>query len=254
MAITSNNIGRERRPAKFAVEFCENMSSMEIQIVNSPGHAAAKVTLAGGEQLMAESGAMIAMNSDVEVSTSTKNKGGGFLKGMKRMLAGESLFLNTFTAPHQGGELYLAPTLVGDMTVYHLDGTKELTVQGGSYVASGTDVEMDTTWQGLKSSFLSGESIFWIKLSGTGPVILSSFGGIYERDISDTYIVDTGHIVAFENSLSFEVKKATTSLISSFLGGEGFVCHFSGHGRLFCQTHHANNFGCTLGPNLKPRK
>lgn len=170
------------------------------------------------------------------------------------MLAGESLFLNTFTAPHEGGEIFLAPDLVGDMVVYELDGTKELLVQGTSYVASDPDVELDTTWQGIKSSLFSGESMFWLKLSGTGQIILSSFGGIFERSVGDQgYIVDTGHIVAFENTLKFNVQKAGKTWFSSIMGGEMLVSRFQGQGRLFCQTHHPNNFGRTLGPLLKPR-
>ncbi|NUM34742.1 MAG: TIGR00266 family protein [Candidatus Brocadiae bacterium] len=228
---------------------------MQIEILNSPGNATAKVTLEGGEKLIAETGGMIAMSNGMQVTTSTKTKGGGgFLKGLKRMLAGESLFLNTFVAPSKGGEIFLAPDLIGDMIVYELDGTKELMVQGTSYVASDADVELDTSWQGFKSGFFSGESMFWLRLTGKGQVILNSFGGIFERTVGDQgYIVDTGHIVAFENTLKFNVQKAAKTWFSSFMGGEMLVCRFQGKGRLFCQTHHPNNFGRTLGPLLKPR-
>lgn len=227
---------------------------MQIEIVNSPGNAAAKVALGPGEKVIAESGAMIAMTKNIDVVTTTKTKGGGgFFKGLKRMFASESLFLNVFTAPAEGGEVYFGQDLLGDMVVYELDGTKELIVQGGSFVASAEDVEMDTEWRGFKSALFSGESMFWLHLSGTGPVILSSFGGIFEREITESYIVDTGHIVAFENTLEFNVQKAGKSWFSAIAGGEWLVCKFHGHGRLLCQTHHPKNFGRTLGPKLKPR-
>lgn len=228
---------------------------MNIEILHSPGNAAAKVMLETGEKIIAESGAMIAMSKDMEVTTSTRTKGkGGFLKGVKRMFAGESLFLNTFTAPSGGGEVYLSPDLRGDIIQYNMDGAKEMIVQGSSFVACDDNIDMDTTWQGMKSTFLSGESIFWLTFKGTGPLLLNSFGGVYEKEIDGEYIVDTGHIVAFENTLQFEVRKVTSSILASIFSGEGFICHFKGKGRLFCQTHQTNSYGRILGPMLKPRE
>ena len=95
--------------------------------------------------------------------------------------------------------------------------------------------------------------MFWLKCSGQGNLFLSSFGAIYEEYVDGEHIVDTGHIVAFEDTLQFELVKAGTSLIGSFLGGEGFVCKFSGQGRLFVQSHNPPGFGKALGPKLKPR-
>ena len=227
---------------------------MNIEICHSPGSAAAKIRLEGGEKFVAESGAMIAMSTNVQVEVSTRTKGkGGILKGVKRMLGGESFFINTFIAPKEGGDVYLAASLAGDVKTYNLDGSKKLLVQGSSFIGCGENVDMNTTWQGLKSTVFGGESIFWIELSGTGPVIFGSFGGMYERNLQQDYIVDTGHIVAFESTLSFDVQKASRSIISSILSGEGFVSRFSGEGKLFCQTHHANNFGFKVGPFLLPK-
>ena len=120
-------------------------------------------------------------------------------------------------------------------------------------MASDTDIEIDATWQGFGKALFSGESIFWLKCSGEGDLFLSSFGAIYEVEVDGEHVVDTGHIVAFEDTLQFNVTKAGTSLIGSFLGGEGLVCRFSGHGRLFCQSHNPPGFGKALGPKLKPR-
>lgn len=227
---------------------------MEIEILNSPGNATAKVSLEGGEEIVAESGAMIAMDGNIQVTTSTKKRGGGgILKALKRLLAGESFFINTFTAPPEGGTIYFGTALLGDMMTYTLQGTNNLMVQGTSFVACAQGVDMDTTWQGFTKALFSGESMFWIKLSGQGEAILNSFGGIYEKEIDGTYIVDTGHIVAFEDTLQFHIRKAGSSWLSAILGGEGLVCEFHGKGRVFCQTHNANNFGWTLSPLLKPR-
>ena len=224
---------------------------MKTEIVCGPGNAATRVTLDPGEVVTTEGGAMIAMSGDMKIETSTHARGkGGFLKAAKRLLGGESFFLNHYTAGPQGGELWLAQTLPGAMMDLSLAG-QTLIVQAGSYVASAPTVAIDVGWQGFKN-LLSGESLFWLKLSGHGPLVLSSYGAIYPVEVNGDYIVDTGHIVAFEETLNFTLTKAGTSWIGSFLGGEGFVCKFSGRGIVWCQSHNASSFGRTIGPRLRP--
>ncbi len=225
---------------------------MEVKIVHGPGNAAAKANLAGGESFTAEAGAMIAMSGDMSIETTThKKSSGGFFKAAKRMLAGESFFLNHYTAGAKGGEVWLSTTLAGDMMQYDLKG-ETLIVQGGSYVASEPDVKIDLGWQGFKS-VLSGESIFWLHLSGSGKVVINSFGAIYPVEVKGETVVDTGHIVAFNETLNFKISKAGKSWLSSILGGEGFVCRFNGQGTVWCQSHNPSSFGQTLGPNLPAR-
>jgi uncharacterized protein (TIGR00266 family) len=157
-----------------------------------------------------------------------------------------------FRSPTPNGEVFLAPKLMGDLMVYEMTG-QELVVQAASYLACATDVIIDLGFEGLKS-FFSGESIFWLKISGFGPVILTSFGGIYEIEVNGEYIVDTGHIVAFERSLNFEIGKANSSWLGAFFGGEGFICRFKGKGKVYCQTHNPGNFGFTVGSRLPERQ
>jgi uncharacterized protein (TIGR00266 family) len=225
---------------------------MEVKIEHGPGNSAAKVRLAAGQTFTAEAGSMIALSGGVSLTTSThKKSSGGILKAMKRLLAGESFFLNHFTASANGGEVWLSATLPGDMMSYELK-NENLIVQGGSFVACDEGVSIDLGWQGFKS-FLSGENIFWVHLKGSGTVVLSSFGAIYPVAVDGEYVVDTGHIVAFNETLNFTIRKAGKSLIGSFLGGEGFVCRFKGKGTVWCQSHNAGAFGRGLGPMLRPR-
>lgn len=226
---------------------------MEIDIQLRPGSAAAKVSLGPGELLTAEAGAMIAMSGDMSLTTTThKKKSGGVMKAIKRMVSGESFFMNHYTAGARGGDVFLSTSLPGDMMVKELNG-EGLIVQGGSYVASDHSIEVDFSWQGMKSAF-SGEGIFWLNLNGTGKVIVNSFGAIYPVEVDGEYIVDTGHIVAFEETLNFNITKAGASWINSFMGGEGLVCKFNGKGTVWCQSHNQTSFGRTLGPLLRPRK
>lgn len=127
-----------------------------------------------------------------------------------------------------------------------------LVVQSTSYLASETNVDIDLGFQGFKSLF-SGESLFWLNVTGNGKVILISFGAIYEIYVDGEYIVDTGHIVAFEKELNFEITKAGSSWLGAFFGGEGLVCRFKGQGKIYCQSHNAGAFGREIGSKLPAR-
>ncbi|NJK38282.1 MAG: TIGR00266 family protein [Oscillatoriales cyanobacterium RM1_1_9] len=225
---------------------------MEIEILQRPDCAIAKIKLAAREELIAEAGTMVAMSDNINASTTLRQgKGGGVLGGLKRLVAGESLFLSVFRSPVAGEEIFLAPKFLGDIVHYPVP-KSGLVVQASSYLASSVDVDIDLGFQGFKS-LLSGESIFWLNISGQGDILLSSFGAIYEIDVEDAYIVDTGHIVAFEKSLNFKITKPGSSWLGTFLGGEGFVCRFEGRGKVFCQTHNPAAFGRSVGPMLPAR-
>lgn len=226
---------------------------MDIELMHRPGNTAAKIRLAAGETCTAEAGAMIAMGGNVKVETTTHKKGkGGLLKAAKRLFAGESLFLNHFTPEGDAGEVWIGADLAGDMMEYDLD-NENLIVQSGSFIACEHDVEVDLGWQGFKSLF-SGESVFWLNLKGQGKVLLSSFGAIYPVEVDGEYIVDSGHIVAFNETLDFSITKAGKSWLHSFLGGEGLVCKFQGRGTVWCQSHNPSSFGWTLSPGLRQRR
>ena len=226
---------------------------MDIDIISRPAGSAAHIKLDQGEGLTVEVGGMIAMSPHLQVETTSKSKGGsgGIMKGIKRMFSGESLFLNHFTANAPSQDLIIGPKMIGDVVLHPLTGGS-LVVQGSSWLASAHSVDIDTTFQGLGAALFSGEGIFWVKCSGTGPVLLNSFGGIYEVDVDGEYVVDSGHIVAFDDTLNLKVGKAASGWISSFLSGEGLVCRLQGQGKLYCQTHNEKNFGQTLTPLLRP--
>lgn len=227
---------------------------MDIEILTRPACSTARVRLGAGEAITAEVGAMIAMSAELQVETTSRSRGGsgGVLRGLRRLFSGESFFLNHFTATAPGQEILLGPAMSGDVIHHRLTGGT-LVVQGTSWMASAPGIEIDTTWQGFSSALFSGEGMFWVKCTGAGDLLINSFGAIYEVDVQDAYTVDTGHIVAFEDTLQFSIGKAGASWIGSFLGGEGLVCKFTGRGKLYCQTHNPGSFGKVLGSKLKAR-
>lgn len=227
---------------------------MKYQMLCRPAATAIRFQFDQGEELTCEVGAMIAMSSGLTVNTTSKSRGGsgGIIKGLKRMFSGENFFLNHFTAQQPNQALLIGPAMMGDCVHHTLSGGTMI-VQGTSWLASSGNIEIDTTWQGFTSALFSGESMFWVKCSGAGDLFLSSYGAIYPVQINGEYTVDTGHIVAFEDTLQFRIGKAGKSLIGSFLGGEGLVCKFQGQGTLYCQSHNPPSFGKLLGPKLHPR-
>jgi len=171
----------------------------------------------------------------------------------RSVLGGESFFINTFTAP-QAGELSVSPTLPGDIVHMPLDRNTALLVQSGSWLASETGVEVDTKWGGAKT-FFSGEGLFLLRCSGAGDMLVSSYGAIADRTLQpgEVFKIDTGHIVAFQEGIGYEVNKVG-GWKSTLLSGEGLVATFTGPGRLWMQTRSPDDFLGWLIPQLPTQR
>lgn len=218
---------------------------MEYDIESRPSYALLCVDLDGGESIRAEAGSMVTYDDGIDIETSAS---GGILGSLKRsVLGGESFFQNTFTAT-EPGRVTLAPALSGDVVHHDLDGT--LYVQSGSYLASDPSVELDAEFGGGRT-FFGGEGLFLLRLDGAAPVFLSSYGAIRDRKLDDgeRLTVDTGHVVAFEGSASFDVERVG-GLKSTLFSGEGLVCTFTGPGRVWVQTRSPDAFLAWLVPQL----
>jgi uncharacterized protein (TIGR00266 family) len=220
---------------------------MDIEILYQPSYSIARVTLKPNEGVRAEAGAMVSMTAGIQVETSLR---GGFLKSLTRsMLGGESFFTNTFRSA-TGGEMMFAPTLPGDIAVLQVEPQTPYLVQSGSFLASEEAVETDATWSGAKT-FFGGEGLFMLRCTGQGKVIVSSYGAIHALTLEsgETYTVDTGHLVAFENQMGFSVR-AIGSMKTTLLGGEGLVVDLTGPGKVFIQTRSERAFLDWLIPKL----
>lgn len=228
---------------------------MQVDIQYRPAHSLALVHLAPNESVRAEASAMISMTRNLRVQTDGPLRSqGGILKGLGRaMLGGETFFTNTFTAVGSPGHVTLAPSLCGDMVVHELRSGEELFIQGSSYVAAPDSVRLDTQFQGLRG-FLTGETLFFLRATGYGPVLVNAFGAIQAIDLDGELIVDTGHLVAFTSGIQYAVTTASPGLIASFLSGEGLVLRVSGRGRLYLQTRNPNEYGSAVGRELPPRE
>ena len=215
---------------------------MNFELTGRPDYAMVEVSLEAGESVQAEAGAMVAMSETMKIKTKAK---GGLLGGLKRMVVGETFFTNTFTAEGGDGTIKLAPGVPGDLEHLKLSGQTWL-MQSGAYVAHSGDIDVDMGWGGFKT-FFAGEGLFVAKVSGSGDVWFSSYGGLTRVDYNDSYVVDTTHLVAFPESASYNVQPIG-GLKATFLSGEGLVCRFSGSGRVYIQTRSGPPFAAWLNP------
>ena len=199
----------------------------------------ANVHLDGNERITVEAGSMVALSRDIQVETKMK---GGLLKSLARsVLGGESFFINTYQAGSSGGEIDLAPTLPGDIFTLELSNETFL-VQSGSFLASSETIETDTKWGGAKT-FFGGEGLIMLRCSGSGNLILSSYGAIHELNLNqgETFTIDTGHLVAFSEDMGFKVR-GIGELKETLLGGEGLVVDMTGPGKVLMQTRSVGAF------------
>ncbi len=227
-------------------------SSIEYTIDQAPAYAALTLTLRPQETVLVEAGGMAAMDPWITMRSRMR---GGLMKSVGRMLGGESLFLSEFTAQGKPGELYVSPGVPGDICHYGLQGNS-LMLQSSGFVACSPTVELDTQFQGMKG-FFSGESLFLLKASGMGDLWFSSYGAILEVPIEGEYVVDTGYVVAFEDTLNYSVELigglSFRSLKTGIFGGEGLVCRFKGQGRLWVQSRQLSSLINFLNP-YRPTK
>ena len=205
---------------------------MDIEVIHRPSYSLAIAKLTPNERIRAEAGAMVSMSGGVQIETKAE---GGLLKSLGRsVLGGESFFQNFFVAPATGGEVTLAPELPGDIAVIEMNGEK-LMVQSGSYMASESTIELSTKLS--VKALMSAEGVAMLEATGTGTLLVSSYGAIYEKTLTagEKYVVDTSHLVAFDGSMSVQ-PKPIGGLKSTLFSGEGFVIELTGPGKIYIQT------------------
>ena len=215
--------------------------------IKHPGSfALAVVSLQPEQAISAEAGAMVSMSANVDLNSELK---GGVFGALKRAVGGESAFVSTFTARGGVGEVTLAPGAPGDIAGIEMQ-NQTFMVQSSSYLAGDTSLHVETKFGGAKS-FFGGEGLFVLQVSGAGLLLVSSFGAIHRKTLrpGEMYVVDTGHLVAWEGHMQYNLRKAAKSgFFRSFLSGEGMVAEFSGPGEILIQTRNLAAFAGLLKP------
>lgn len=212
-----------------------------------------QLNLQKGETIKAESDAMVAMSTTVDVEGKMD---GGLLGGLSRMVAGESFFFQTLTARRGPGEVLLAPSIPGDIIDIELDGSYGLVVQKDGFLAGSAGLQVSTKMQNLSQGLFSGEGFFVVKVSGQGIVFINSYGGIHVINLEQgqEYIIDNSHLVAWPDYMQYSIEKASQGWISTFTSGEVAVCKFRGPGPVIIQTRNPRGFGNWIKQFIPQRK
>lgn len=203
--------------------------------------------LNSGETIQTTAGAMSWMTEDIDVELTT---GGGMMKGIGRMFAGESLFLSHYTATRNNQEIAFASSLPGTILQIKMEG-KSIIAQKTAYLASEKTVELKSIFtRKFASGLLGGEGFILQKLSGHGELFLEADGSLteYNLDPGEVLLVDQGHVFLFEESVSYEIK-TIKGMKNVLFGGEGlFLVKLTGPGKVVLQSMPLSNLAAKIIP------
>lgn len=203
---------------------------MKFDISGNPSYGDLTIALAAGESFWSEGGAMSRMSSHMELQTRMV---GGLLKSaVRRLVGGESLLISEYTAPRMAF-VSLAPTCPGCVLHREMKGDSFF-LTAGSFLACTPNMNLETRFGGLRA-FFSGEGGFLVEVSGHGDLFYNAYGGVVEKEVRGEFVVDTGHVVAWEPTLSYTIG-GMGGMKQTLFSGEGLVMRFNGHGKLVLQT------------------
>jgi len=192
------------------------------------------ISLEAGEQVKCESGSMSWMDRGITMETS----GGGLGKMFGRMVTGEALMLNTYSAS-TAGKIAFASSFPGSIKVVEINPGVSIMAQKGSFLASYGDIDMSVGFQKkIAGGFFGGEGFLMQKFEGNGLVFLEVDGSAvdYELAAGQQMILDTGYLVQMDSSVSLDVEMVK-GVKNILFGGEGlFNTVLTGPGHITIQT------------------
>lgn len=195
-----------------------------------------------GESMYTQSGGMAWMSEGVDMTTNTH---GGLFKGVGRMFAGESLFMAHYTAQRPGATIAFASTVAGEVFPVNVGENGGLICQKGAFLCAEPGVNLNVAFtKKISSGFFGGEGFILQDLSGVGMAFLEIDGDKIVKNLAPGEVlkVDTGNVVAFEKTVSYEIEMVK-GFKNIFLGGEGlFLTRLVGPGKVILQTQNFNEF------------
>lgn len=227
------------------------------EITHGPSFAMLRVDLQPGQTVVAEAGSMVARNQHVDMEVKMNaGKDPGFFAKLKaffvalirKVIGGETFFVNHFSVAQQPGSVWVAPVPSGQIQYRRMQG-ETLYMSSGAYVAHVGDIDMKMKFGGFRA-MLAKEGAFFLEMSGSGDLWFNSYGGIHAIQVNGSYIVDNGHLVAYEGSLDFNIKSAGGGMMGFMASGEGLVCEFNGQGTVYIQSRNLDSLVGWLTPLL----
>lgn len=195
-----------------------------------------------GESIYTQSGGMAWMTEGIHMDT---NMRGGLGKSIGRMFAGESMFMATYKAEKEGAVIAFASTVAGEILPIRIEEMRGLICQKGAFLCAEESVELSVTFsKKFSAGLFGGEGFILQEITGSGMVFLEIDGDKVIKELAPGEVlkVDTGNVVAFEKTVSYEIE-TVRGIKNIFLGGEGlFLTRLVGPGKVILQTQNFNEF------------
>lgn len=226
---------------------------MNFEIIENGAFAALKVNLQPGEAIKAEMGSML--SKDIQVDVEGKMDG-GLLGGIGRMLAGETLFLQTLSTTDEGGELILSPSSLGNILMLNCTDKVVWNIAKDGFFAGEMSLSISAKMQNLARGVFSGEGFFVVKVSGKGKLFIKGFGAIIKIHIPEgkEYMIDNHHLLAWPEHAQIKIEKGSKAWLSSLSLGVGLVTKVKGPCDIYVQSRNARAFGSWVLPFLPIKK
>ena len=210
-----------------------------------------EMTLNAGESVYTQSGGMAYQTEGIEMNTNAR---GGVMKSLGRMFAGESIFMANYTATKEGAKVAFASTVPGSVIPIDLSQNPGgYILQKGAFLCAEQNVDTSIAFtKKISAGLFGGEGFILQKATGNGKVFLEVDGDAIEKELAPGEVlkVDTGNVVAFEPSVSYEIERIK-GLGNIFLGGEGlFLTRLVGPGRVILQSQNFGDFANRLIPYM----
>lgn len=204
------------------------------------------IHLSQGESVFTESGGMAWMRGDIDMATNTR---GGLMAGLGRMLAGESLFMTTYTCRGDSGMITFTPEAPGKILDIRLNPDQSLICQKDAFMCAENSVKLEAHFRRkLGAGFFGGEGFVLQKVTGPGTVFIEIPGEAREYTLAADEVmkVDPGHIAMFEPTVSYDITRVK-GVTNIFFGGEGlFLAALTGPGRIWLQSLPLSNLAAKL--------
>ena len=210
-----------------------------------------EMTLSTGESVYTQSGGMAYQTEGIEMKTNAR---GGVMKSLGRMFAGESIFMANYTATKEGAIVAFASTVPGSVIPIDLSqNSGGYILQKGAFLCAEQNVNTSIAFnKKISAGLFGGEGFILQKATGNGKVFLEVDGDAIEKELAagEVLKVDTGNVVAFEPSVSYEIERIK-GLGNIFLGGEGlFLTKLVGPGKVILQSQNIKDFAGRLIPYI----
>ena len=214
-----------------------NGVNYEYEIKFSPSYSILNIYLKKDQTILAEAGSMIYHDVSIGIKTRKANK--SFWKSIVRTLAGESFWINEFTAESGDGIIGLAPPYPGDIMKIKVEPGKSWLVYSGAFLACSPSVDTSTKFSGFKKGMFGGEKMFYLQITSPkeADLFVSALGGFFIRDLKDgeKLRIDNSHMVAIEGEIKWDIKRVG-GIKATLFSKEGIVIELEGPGKVIFQT------------------